>query len=841
MKTVQLSNETFQQWQSSLLGLTETAKQIGMSRAAARKYMSKGVLGIVYEAKTPQMSVSQYFVCKEAVHAFQDYLLGLESNFSTVNQLVEEYNYTSTLWFNAIKNHCPEGICCSIHDRVIRVPKLFVQTIISTVIVAEGFISQEEIMQILGVSRNTVNSLREEGLLGETVRGINAEGRTISANSKETVLLYKQQCEEEEQFLLQNGYISAEQAVELFPEKVSVQYVRKLLTAREFDNIYKLQYIVNRKKNYVKRESVLRFISENSLRYVSSEEPLDLFQEAISHIHIPPYLKKTAEVYVDYVQLFISESEASEKNLFYKTRSFVNHFQWLMQTLQKELFLHTDAELERLFKEMDSTKWHKLHLMSFLNRLKTTMDCTFNNRYTYTAQNLTPNRGDEFVYDFPTVLNYYKYVKDVEKHISIAISDRKYAVAWLYVGIHIVNAWRHGDVIKLPSIHLKEIGIDTLDYFKNNRLTMEQAVRILNQVEKSKIVDLLVGKTGFKRNFHVNKSFAIPLATVYAIAELHRQKEKDSIVINFGTKYNVPYKAAWKNFFRHQMDLYPFSSMKMNRSLIEHFYYNIKDKKGTSYIAYDLSRSLRNHKFNPLDLDKYFGEATQIYIRHMDEDIPFDLSALELFDRGEFGWLYALLLRGAKAMDGSELTIQSETTLIKEFKDRYSPKEVEKMAKFLQERNNQRATLAQEVLAMPTEKINDILEKLYFGEMPSREKYIQCISYPDCHRPLSDSCKDCNCGIPRAAIMQSLKDEIDCKLASLENETNWANAIRDKSVLDLLMDRVGEAMADLGKGYIKGFFDLKQLQLREKNVLQRLHTLHRLYLEEGIANGSPTS
>src|SRR5690606_35202525 len=141
------------------------------------------------------------------------------------------------------------------------------------------------------------------------------------------------------------------------------------------------------------------------------------------------------------------------------------------------------------------------------------------------------------------------------------------------------------------------------------------------------------------------------MATAYAICQFHSLKANDGEIIHFNTKHNQPYKRVWKLFFCDER-FEDFNTLKMNRSLITHLYNNIKDKTGDSYVAYELARALRNHEA-PNDLDEYeFSETTKIYIRQASKEGFIDNAIVELFDRGEFGYLYYLITEGAKNESG---------------------------------------------------------------------------------------------------------------------------------------------------------------------------------------------
>src|SRR5690625_6299368 len=79
--------------------------------------------------------------------------------------------------------------------------------------------------------------------------------------------------------------------------------------------------------------------------------------------------------------------------------------------------------------------------------------------------------------------NYFEYASDVDLHTNQAIKLKTYAQAWLYVIMHLMNAWRSGDIVYgLPNIEFDDLNFNNLDYFKDNKLTREQDQLIINQV-----------------------------------------------------------------------------------------------------------------------------------------------------------------------------------------------------------------------------------------------------------------------------------------------------------------------------------------------------------------------
>ncbi|MBK5501366.1 hypothetical protein JFU50_21495 [Peribacillus sp. TH14] len=467
-------------------------------------------------------------------------------------------------------------------------------------------------------------------------------------------------------------------------------------------------------------------------------------------------------------------------------------------------------------------------LVEFLNYLKGIVETKY--KFKFTLNKLELNKRDEKeVYEFEKFLNYYKYVKDYNLHIEKAISNRDYAITWLYITIHLTNAWRHGDVIRLPKINISEMGITTFAYFKDKNLSFEQASKILAQVDKTKMVRQIISKTRLNRTLNANQSLVVSLATAYAISQLHSDIEQDTLLINFKTKFNIPYDKPFNLFFGKNSELLDFSSLKMNRSFVEHLYYSIYKKGGKAYTAYQKATKARSHKLSPNQL---YAEITQTYINQYNEEAPIDDIAVELFERGEFGYLYYLILEGTKDEQGQELSLMDQTELIKQFKSRYSPIEVEGLAKFIRERQTNDASLAFEIIKQPKENLNEILDKMYLGQMPSRDKNYHCLSYPKCHRVESVSCSHCPIAIPRAGALQSLKDEIEAKITALLNANSLGNVLRDLPILNALLNRLAEAAKDLGNGYVNEFIDLKKLGARLTSAKERAESIKRL-IEEG--------
>src|SRR5699024_2741978 len=128
--------------------------------------------------------------------------------------------------------------------------------------------------------------------------------------------------------------------------------------------------------------------------------------------------------------------------------------------------------------------------------------------------------------------SYFKHASDVELHTNKAVKLKTYAQSWLYVIMHLMKAWRSGDIIYgLPKIEFYDLDFINLEYFEKNKLTRAQAQLIINQVH-IKVGKIKHSKTGSLGQFLCVESLAIPFATAISIVELHRRKKDENLMLN---------------------------------------------------------------------------------------------------------------------------------------------------------------------------------------------------------------------------------------------------------------------------------------------------------------------
>ncbi|MEX2462148.1 MAG: hypothetical protein WD469_12785, partial [Paenibacillaceae bacterium] len=408
--------------------------------------------------------------------------------------------------------------------------------------------------------------------------------------------------------------------------------------------------------------------------------------------------------------------------------------------------------------------------------------------------------------------NYYKYVHSVDLHLNKAISNRKYAVTWLYVLMHLIDAWRHSDIIKLPPIPIEVTGIATFEQLLTTKLSAEKALLLVDQVA-SRIERMYVSKTGAMSHFLVNKDMQIPAATVLIIAELHRRKTNDEYLIRFSKSNRGAFNQSSSLFFKERPDLETFKSLKMNRTLLTYFFHSVAEIEGNADIAYELAQRLRAHK----ELD-----TTATYIQATNSDGSLDKVSINLFNRGHFGWLYHFMIHALFQIEINKLTMEQQTILIQEFRSKYTPGNLEGMAYFLKSQHDEKVSLALKIANMPKSEIQTTLNKVFRGEMPAKIQHAQCLVYPNCSSPTASTCLTCSNIIPKTFLMISIIEEINKRVDSINNLTQFGSLLRDTSILWRLLDILTQAKIEFGLEYINQYLDLKTL---EKKLVEIEHKM----------------
>lgn len=411
-----------------------------------------------------------------------------------------------------------------------------------------------------------------------------------------------------------------------------------------------------------------------------------------------------------------------------------------------------------------------------------------------------------------------KTIEDVKKQMNQTVitqnaSDKikrqetyNYDSSWLYVLVHLNNAWRHKDVVRFPKIDLTELSVPNinLEWLEQNDLSYEDARHIIHQVMRK---DLKTTKTNATNHFFCSKDVTLSLATAAVICELRRSATtpKYEYLINFNTIRNEFTSRCKSIFFKGFNTKIVFENRKMNRSLLSYTYYLLV-KKGHSQAALEVAQRLRAH---------FDFETTNIYIYIPEEEL--NNLTYQLFIREHFGYipdLFAEVLFGNK--NDREQRTEEIIAIKKMFGDIYN---IESTAGFLNTIQAEKKKVTDMILSMGFDEAADYMFKLDAQLLPSKEEHVQClIGLENCIKH-NIACRNCPMSVPNFYALSSLAESLTNRvqqLTSLEKKECKTEKTKIANIFSIEMDQWIRATEKFSKEVIYQFVEGGSQALKEK-------------------------
>ncbi len=418
-----------------------------------------------------------------------------------------------------------------------------------------------------------------------------------------------------------------------------------------------------------------------------------------------------------------------------------------------------------------------------------------------------PVSREKHIYAYEEYKKLNEFLNDYTLHKERALDDAAkeiegqacsyYASSWLYVLIHLNNAWRHADVVMLfPEINLDTIGINGLEWFDQREMTSELAAQVIAQVRSK---ELKVSKTKATAHYFCSKELSIAVATAAVICQciasktVHQRKHP----IHFGNKKLTFTARSHSELFKGFNTSFKFESRKMNRSLLSYLY-KLLVSKGKGAAALEIAQRLRSHE----DL-----ETTNIYIHIPQEE--FDYLTRQLFERNYFGYIPDQL---AVVMLGESNSREERTTDIIKLKSLFGGVYgIEASVGFLNALQAEKQMVIDRILQMGIEEASSYLFDLNANLLPGKQDNYSCfVSREGCRYP-GKSCENCHLSIPNFYAISSLVASIIRALRDLKDEMRGANLIAERTKISNLLwvklDILESAIEKYGKEEVFQFFE----------------------------------
>jgi hypothetical protein len=584
---------------------------------------------------------------------------------------------------------------------------------------------------------------------------------------------------------LREKYISAQEAERLAAAQ-GINFSTDYIKGEPIDSL--LRPFFKKKVLMFLKEDFNNWLKERQISFqygtIKMESDFDtfLFRLEVKKIYIDKLGKFTSETWMQYIESKLKRSKVNMQSMdssinkyLFCTEQLIN----LVSTLNnREIYSLTSNDINTFFNEIKIS--YSRVIYAYLKELYYQLEArnlkSFNFSWINDPNKKDNNTIDKSIYkyeEYKEVFNFAKNIflhkeqsiKDVMREISTGKKPKYLASSWLYVLLHLNNAWRHSDVTNFPRVDLSATHITDFNWMLENELSDEDADYIVKQVYRT---EFIISKTQVKNYFFCSEELIKTIATAIAICELRTQAlfPLRETLIDFGNKWNEFSKTRRKWFFKFFHDEeFSFSSRKMNRSLLTYIYVLLsKIKKGTAGLK--TVQKMRGH------IEK---ETTNIYI-----DIPIDeLNFLtkQLFSRGSFGFIYDTFL---DVLQGVEIDRGKRTTEI-QFLAKYfgSINKIEEISGFLNVIQTDKNSILDRIHSMGLEETLEFMYKIETNQLPSKQDNIQCmVAESGCiKKGQGISCFDCAYSIPNyyalSALGASLQDRLNSYLVSHEQATEY--------------------------------------------------------------------
>lgn len=525
-----------------------------------------------------------------------------------------------------------------------------------------------------------------------------------------------------------------------------------------------------------------------------SDEKLKLLTERL--VALQP---QTGELFSEFVECAESISSAAWKLADY-----------LCFVLHKEITKMDNEELDSIVADMDkelplsSARMFSAFLMYVREQgqLANGWMYSFNSRYETDPETNGAYAAPDFLKMAYIVYNDEAWVK--EKMLEKALQAEKDANMWLFVAMHFICGWRGADILRLPLPMLPCEGAEMRSRIASGSF---DGARMIDELEyRLRFTPLTPRKTEMHENvpelkLFIPESLRKPMGIILAVAASYHGTEKPGGNFLHKPQRKPHFLSFFGKDFVAACDGRSFSSRRANKSYLQGIEMMADSSPGKPK-GYMLAALARSHKggFGSLP------ETTDIYLR----DAKFsgyrpEFIAREMFERGVFSFIPALMLEMYAQEGYTELPVSFQTKVIAEIGIDASG--LEGLAKTVESTLVQARSSIEEIMKHPEDirgSIADILQNIASGNAPGRQDGFLCLmtaSGSACLDAGRSSCVGCGYEIYTKTILHCLSKEY-ARLLLARDSSDPVQADRYTKILkEAVMPAISEMFVSIKKMY----------------------------------------
>ena len=499
------------------------------------------------------------------------------------------------------------------------------------------------------------------------------------------------------------------------------------------------------------REKVSEFLLDNEWfgvsinldDYTISEKDAEVLKNHIKdYLTTPPGIKSMEEIFSkkfpstsELFNQFVKEQKLTKSDTFYL-------LDFLAYNLTKDLFLYSDAEVEKLV-EVAAENLIKLLgnvLIQFIKWLLVKGVTRYRVSFEMTKRYTIESTNGAYELDEYLELMYYLFNEDYiikNDMLSKAANSKDYADTWLYLGLHFICALRSTDLERLGHPKLTREPLEVLEAVVDGTWSSSEARRtLLSITTRLTYLNLTPNKTKNASNvtqlkFHVPESCQVLIGTLLAICEAHFQLQIPYNAENPLIRQIKTYEKITSYMGEEIGNLFlerNFSSRSANKSYLQSVAMLaddvLEEKSELNIKGYFLAALARSHKgdFNE------FAQTTTTYLKDAQlGQLKPEMVAKELFERGVLSMIPSMLLTIVTRGKYKELSPSQQTQMIKSLD--LTPVEIEKTLE-LSIKADTRSQQALKILVenkVEPEQLLTICHRIGNGEAFSKQGESMCL------------------------------------------------------------------------------------------------------------------
>lgn len=484
-------------------------------------------------------------------------------------------------------------------------------------------------------------------------------------------------------------------------------------------------------------------VSINLDDYTISEKDAEVLKNHIKdYLTTPPGIKSMEAIFSkkfpstsELFKQFVKEEKLSKSDTFYL-------LDFLAYNLTKDLFLYSDAEVEKLV-EVATENLTKLLgniLIQFIKWLLNKGVTRYRVSFEMTKRYTIESTNGAYELDEYLELMYYLFNEDYiikNDMLCKAANSKNYADTWLYLGLHFICALRSTDLERLGHPKLTREPLEVLEAVVDGTWSSSEARRtLLSITTRLTYLNLTPNKTKNASNvaqlkFHVPESCQVLIGTLLAICEAHFQLQIPYNTENPLIRQIKTYEKITSYMGEEIGNLFlerNFSSRSANKSYLQSVAMLaddvLEEKSELNIKGYFLAALARSHKgdFNE------FAQTTTTYLKDAQlGQLKPEMVAKELFERGVLSMIPSMLLTIVTRGKYKKLSPSQQTQMIKSLD--LTPVEIEKTLE-LSIRADLRSQQALKTLVennVEPEQLLTICHRIGNGEAFSKQGESMCL------------------------------------------------------------------------------------------------------------------